>query len=264
MRLIKFLGLGLWVCAMSFGPAWAQSAGTAEISTGAGKAPGVKTDARTLIPAADPSRAKGNDDSSEGSKLSRPIARWVSSACLARPPWFGKVVVSREANTCLVGTPNEDDADAAAPSPLQLAWIAADRAMAVAEPPDLRIAPGRIGLTGLKTYFWLDHEPPRVWATASVPGVLVTAEAYPIRYGWTFDEDARRTTTDIGRAWSRRAPGTISHMYERRGTYQVSVDVIWQARWRIGAGVWMHLGYFSNGQARDYPVRQMVSRLTRR
>ncbi|MFP5352729.1 MAG: PKD domain-containing protein [Actinomycetota bacterium] len=136
--------------------------------------------------------------------------------------------------------------------------------MAVAERPELRIAPSRIGLTGLRSYFWLDHVPPTVWATASVPGVLVTAEARPVRYGWNFGEGHALTTANIGRAWSRRVPGSISHLYERRGHYPVEVQVVWEARWRIGAGPWTHLGYFSNSTARDYPVRQMVGRLTRR
>jgi len=171
--------------------------------------------------------------------------------------------VSWEPDTCLTGTPDPNDPDAPLPSPQQLAWIAADRAMAVAERPDLRIAPGRVGLTGLRSYFWLGHVPPRVWATASVPGVLVTAEAFPIRYGWSFGDGDGRGTRTIGRPWSRRSPGTISHLYETRGTYRVGVETIWQARWRIGTGGWMHLGYFSNATERDYPVRQMVARLTR-
>lgn len=221
---------------------------------------GIGAGARTYLPAG------GRGVSPAGSGTSAPgpaSARWVSSACLARPPWFGRTVVSWEAGTCLTGTPEQDDPEASLPSPQQLAWIAADQAMAVAERPDLRIAPGRVGLTGLRSFFWLEHAPPRVWATASVPGVLVTAEAFPIRYGWAFGEGEAKSTTGIGRPWSRRGAGAISHMYERRGTYQVTVDVIWQARWRIGTGPWMHLGYFSNQTARDYPVREMVSRLTR-
>ena len=183
---------------------------------------------------------------------------------MARPPWFGKVVVSWDSGTCLVGTPDEDDPDAALPSPQQLAWIAADRAMAVAERPALEIAPSEVGLTGLRSYFWLDHVPPTVYATASVPGVVVTAEARPVRYGWDFGEGPPRTTASIGRAWTRRAPGSISHMFETRGRYSVGVDVVWEARWRVGSGPWMHLGYFSNSARREYPVREMVGRLTRR
>ena len=136
--------------------------------------------------------------------------------------------------------------------------------MAVAETPELRIAPSRIGLTGLRSFFWLDHAPPTVWATASVPGILVTAEARPVRYGWDFGEGDVLTTTNVGRAWSRRKPGSISHTYERRGRYEVQVQAVWEARWRVGSGSWVHLGYFTNSRARDYPVRQLVGRLTRR
>lgn len=244
-------------------PVLAQTTSNAEINIGPSTAPGVNSEARSVIPVHGSERGS-LEPPSPSERGGRPPARWVSAACLARPAWFGKVVVSWEAGTCLTGTPAEDDPDVPLPSPQQLAWIAADRAMAVAERPDLRIAPSRIGLTGLRSFFWLDHAPPTVWATASVPGVVVTAQAEPVTYGWSFGEGPARTTEDIGRAWSRRAPGSISHTYEGRGRYRVSVEVIWQARWRIGSGRWMHLGYFSNSTERRYPVRQLVGRLSRR
>jgi hypothetical protein len=52
-------------------------------------------------------------------------------------------------------------------------------------------------------------------------------------------------------------------MYETRARYDVSVEVVWSARWRIGAGAWVPLGFFSNSDSREYPVRQMIAMLVR-
>ena len=84
------------------------------------------------------------------------------------------------------------------PSPEQLAAIAADEAMSLAESPQLEMAPGAIGLTGLDSFFWLDHAPRPVVATAEAPGLSVTAEAHPIRYVWRFGDGAERTTDHSG------------------------------------------------------------------
>lgn len=141
--------------------------------------------------------------------------------------------------------------------------MAADRAMSIAEWPQLEIAPRRRGLTGLRTFFWLGRAPAPVTASASVPGLVVTAEAHPVRYRWSFGDGPTRTTAHPGRPWSGRRRGNISHMYESRGTYPVRVEVVWKAQWRMGSGIWRHLGYFANDDSRPYRVRQMVARLSR-
>ncbi|MGH2753924.1 MAG: hypothetical protein ACRDLB_05765 [Actinomycetota bacterium] len=150
------------------------------------------------------------------------------------------------------------------PSPEELAAIASDRAMALAEAPRLEIAPGSVGLTGLESYFWLAREPRPVSATAQAPGISVTAEAYPIRYAWRFGDGGERITGHAGRRWTRRRPGNIAHMYETKGRYRVEVEVVWAARWRIGAGEWIPLGYFSGSDSVPYQVRQVRSALTRK
>lgn len=149
------------------------------------------------------------------------------------------------------------------PSPIELAWVAADRAASFAEWPELRVAPSRIGLTGLRSYFWLARDPRPVTASASVPGMTVTAYAEPVQFRWDFGEGGGRSTSHSGRAWTRRRPGNIGHMYETRGPRTIGVEVIWEARWRINSGGWQHLGYFSNSDERRYRVRQMVAMLSR-
>lgn len=174
--------------------------------------------------------------------------------------------MSLDQDACRMSSPGSNDVQRPErlPSPYELAWIAADRAMSVAEWPQLQIAPSRVGLTGLRSFFSLHHAPAPVVATASIPGLVVSAQAHPIRYVWSFGEGPTRSTSHPGRAWTKRRPGNVGHLYERRGRYDVGVEVLWQASWRMGAGAWQHLGYFSNSDSRTYPVRQMVPILTRR
>ena len=136
--------------------------------------------------------------------------------------------------------------------------------MRLAEWPELQVAPRRVGLTGLRSFFWLDRRPRPVTARASLPGMVVTAYAAPERFTWDFGEGATVTTDHIGRAWTPHRGGSVGHLYETRGTYRVRVEVLWRAIWRVGEGPWQHLGYFTNGDEQSYPVRQMVAMLTRR
>jgi hypothetical protein len=135
--------------------------------------------------------------------------------------------------------------------------------MALAADPELRMSPSAIGLTGLDSYFWLAREPRAIVATADVPGIAVTAEARPIRYSWDFGDGATRSTTHIGRRWTRRRPGNIAHLYETSDTYSVRAAVVWEARWRLGVGAWQPLGYFTTSDSVEYPVRQIVALLVR-
>lgn len=163
----------------------------------------------------------------------------------------------------IVAGPSTDGGDLAPQvTPGELASIAVDEAMALADRPTLRIAPERIGLTGLPTYVWLEATPRPVSASASVPGVTVTAEARPVQYRWSFGDGEDKVTSDPGRPWTKARRGSIAYTYETKGHYEVEVEVVWSARWRIGDGEWRRLGYFSNSDSRDYAVRQVISVLT--
>jgi hypothetical protein len=116
-----------------------------------------------------------------------------------------------------------------------------------------------VGLTGLDSFFWLAQQPQPISASAGV----VTAEARPSQYAWDFADGHNKTTSSSGRRWTPRREGNIAHMYETRGSYDVSVDVIWTARWRIGSGPWQPLGYFTTSDSATYPVRQVVALLVR-
>lgn len=145
------------------------------------------------------------------------------------------------------------------PSIADLVAVARDRAVALAPWPEIATAPSRMGLTGLDSYFWLETAPQPISATASAGGVTVTAEAHPSRYEWDFGDGGRLVSNGPGRPWTRRAPGDVAHLYEAKDVYDVVVDVVWQARWRVGGGPWQPLGVFVTSGSRDYPVQELVS-----
>ncbi|MGH2791804.1 MAG: hypothetical protein ACRDJ0_12595 [Actinomycetota bacterium] len=137
-----------------------------------------------------------------------------------------------------------------------------DRVIELVAAPDLELAPAEVGLTGLETYVWIDA-PEDVLVTAVAGGTTVQARAFPSQYLWAWGDGDDTLTYDSGRPWTRHQPGTIEHIYETRGRYDLSVEVVWEAQWRIGGGPWQPLGFFSLSDTVDYPVRQIQSRLTR-
>lgn len=149
------------------------------------------------------------------------------------------------------------------PSPEQLASSLYDRVISLAPRPELDAAPGRVGLTGLESFFWVARDLEPVTATAGVRGLSVTAEARPVRYLWDFGDGATTETQGPGRPWTRSRPGSVSHLYETKGRYEATVEVVWAARWRVGQGPWRALGYFTTTGSLDYPVREMVAVLVR-
>lgn len=149
------------------------------------------------------------------------------------------------------------------PSPEEVARRLTDRAIRIAPRPQLRLAPGRRGLTGLPSYFWLARRPRRIEATATAGGLAVTAQARPVQYVWTYGDGNDEATRRSGRRWTRKRDGTISHTYETKGRYTLVVEVIWHARWRFAGGPWRSLGYFSNSDSRAYRVRSVVPVLVR-
>ncbi len=144
-----------------------------------------------------------------------------------------------------------------------LVGIAFDRARSLVTTPQLALAPATRGLTGLASFFWLTEEPNSVAATAEVPGFTVTAEARPVQYVWTFGDGSSTTTSHHGRPWTKRQRGNIRHMYETKGRYDLTVEVVYEARWRSGTGTWQPLGYFSTSATQPYRVQEMTAVLTR-
>ena len=159
------------------------------------------------------------------------------------------------------GRGNNTTTTVALPSPEELAAIAADKAMSLAPTPVIEVAPSKVGLTGLDSFVWLRDKPGTISATAGVPGLTVTAEASPVEYVWDFGDGTDVVSATSGRPWSESLPGDISHLYETKGSYELGVEVIWEARWRVAGGRWQPLGFFANSGSQPYAVKEVVSAL---
>ena len=175
-------------------------------------------------------------------------------------------ILRGETSGCLLSVPVEV-ADAPrgrgprAPKPPSPTRIL-DRVIELVAAPELELAPSEIGLTGLETYVWVERPAP-VAVSAAAGATRVDARAFATQYLWDWGDGDDTLTYDPGRPWSRFGPGSIGHLYETRGRYELSVEVVWEAQWRIDGGAWQALGFFSLSDSVDYPVRQVQARLTR-
>lgn len=253
---------------------FAQKAPTASIIGGADVAPGVEAGAILYVPGTSSNEGGGESQASTMDDSGAAELVWVPVHPTACETVGGFGGVPSDYIPSAVGSPecvvpgayplDAPDPDPESPlTPEQLAHIAADKAMSLAERPRLDAAPAGVGLTGLPTYVWLEREPRPVIATAEVPGLSVTAEARPVEYWWDFGDGAVIASVEPGRAWTRARRGSISHTYTTRGAYTVTVQVVWQGRWRVNGGTWRPLGYFTNSDSRPHPVRQVRAVLTR-
>jgi hypothetical protein len=145
------------------------------------------------------------------------------------------------------------------PSVGALVNAARDRAVALAAVPQIRIAPPREGVTGLTSYFWLAQAPQPISATASAGPVTVVAQAHPAEYVWNFGDGSDHVGDGPGRPWTRQHSGGIGHMYETKAVYDVTIDVVWEARWQLNGGPWQPLGYFTTSDEREYPVQEVIT-----
>lgn len=94
-----------------------------------------------------------------------------------------------------------------------------------ASPPGTRDWPG---ITRLATFFWSDARPPTT-ASVSLRGFDVTVVARPIGYAWSLGDG---TTQIVGDPPSAIVP------YTRRGDFDVTLYVVWEARAHMVYAPW--------------------------
>ena len=109
------------------------------------------------------------------------------------------------------------------------------------------------GLVGLETWFWYDG-PDAATVQVGLNGGTVTAEATVVAYEFA---------TGDGAVYTSEVPGTedspaARHVYQRHGTYDVTVTVIWQGTFTFtapgGATVAGDLGTMRTSSTRAYDV----------
>ena len=88
-----------------------------------------------------------------------------------------------------------------------------------------------------------------------------------LTWRWTFGDGTSLTTTSLGEPYP--AESDIQHVYEQSslaagGTYTVTVQATFSARYRVNGGPWQSLEPISRSFTTDYPVQQLQSVLTGR
>jgi hypothetical protein len=259
-------------------PSAAQvSGGDADISVGTDTS-AIQAEAREYSSPVDVTSIPSNPSSaihstSSSSKLSpEPQLSYIDDVCgMVTDLGAGELqragpILRGETSGCLLQLPSDRVAEAPrgrgprAPQPPNPGRIL-DRVIELVAAPELGIAPSEIGLTGLETYVWVERPAP-VAVSAAAGATRVDARAFATHYLWDWGDGDDTLTYDPGRPWSRFGPGSIGHLYETRGRYELSVEVVWEAQWRIDGGAWQALGFFSLSDSVDYPVRQVQARLT--
>ena len=263
----------------SVNPTAADESGTGDITFGYRNSPGVTATAHTFVNPVGSDPPSTTDSVGVGPISDRPSSdsfievREVPEAddfsfagvdipnpCLRRR-FGGNFCTHPTAKNVANEVRNPQPPEAQGPSPEEIAASAIDRAVSLAPSPQLEVAPSRVGLTGLDSFFWLASPLRPVTATASVPGLTVIARAVPVQYAWNFGDGTDHVSADSGRPWTRNQDGSISHLYETVGTYRLGVTVIWEAAYSINGGSWQSIGQFSTSDSRPYRVQQMVPAL---
>ncbi len=136
---------------------------------------------------------------------------------------------------------------AASVTPAELATRAVDTLEL--QGPDIGIAPppGSTGLVGVPVWLWTDVSP-QTWgpasATASIPGLSVTATAKATQVVWDMGDGTTITCANPGTAYSIDYGGvespTCGHVYTRTSAgqpdnaYPITATTTWQVSWTGG------------------------------
>ena len=121
--------------------------------------------------------------------------------------------------------------------------------------PDLRTSPTDTGITGLDTWYW-SNGPHTASASGTIRGYPVdctlTASRFTVDTGDIhadeFGTTRTHTTTDPG----HDGPDTpITHLYERTGTYQLTLTISWTRTTTAGADT------TTSATSRPYPVAEI-------
>lgn len=123
-----------------------------------------------------------------------------------------------------------------------------------------------VGLVAVESWFWVQgYSGGTLRGSASLQGSHVDVEITPVRYRWSWGDGGSLTTSSRGLAYPRES--TIRHTYERSsltagGSYRVSLQIDWEARYSENGGAWLVLDPITSGHRLSYAVRQLQSVLT--
>lgn len=123
-----------------------------------------------------------------------------------------------------------------------------------------------VGLVAMPAWFWVDgYDGSTLRGLRTLGPITVEVEITPAEYRWSFGDGAVLDTASLGRPYP--AVSDLRHTYEQSsaiagGTFQVQLDITFDARYRVNSGPWLPLAPLVQSFTRDYPVQQLQSVLT--
>jgi hypothetical protein len=134
-------------------------------------------------------------------------------------------------------------------------------AVALAAPP-IGVSPADEGVVGLGTWLWTGG-PAQVQVAVSLNGYTVSGTAHVVEYRFDGGDGDVASAPSAG---TRDVPAA-THIYDRKGTYALSVSSLWDADVTmagpgLAAPVPVAIGRAVLTATRDYPVVEVRSVLT--
>lgn len=135
--------------------------------------------------------------------------------------------------------------------------------------PELSIlANPSTGLVALESWFWVDGyggEP--ISSSDTLSSTTVEVQVQPVTYRWSFGDGTAIETNSLGRPFPEESD--VQHIYEQSslangGAYSITVEVSFDAEYRVNGGAWESLAPIARTFTTDYPVQQLQSVLTSR
>ena len=135
--------------------------------------------------------------------------------------------------------------------------------------PELSIrANPSTGLVALESWFWVDgYGGENISSSDTLASTTVEVQVQPVTYRWSFGDGTAIETTSLGRPFPEESD--VKHIYERSslangGAYSITIEVSFDAEYRVNGGAWESLAPIARTFTTDYPVQQLQSVLTSR
>ena len=143
----------------------------------------------------------------------------------------------------------------------------------IIEDPSVTLNPHTLGVTGIDTWFWYDGNttdgPIAATYTDAVTGITYAIEirAAIDQFEWDTGDGNTYTRTEPGSDANLPATAAVTHVYETKAIYDVTITVRWTAEVRVDVGAgwtpWAPIpGSYEPSVTLTYPVSEIVTRIT--
>lgn len=124
------------------------------------------------------------------------------------------------------------------PPEVEYPWISEEEFASYDIPPSvLRMSPDGWGVTRNKTAFFADAGVKYIDMTLLGYGVRVRAT--PVSYDWNFGDGTKLRTKSPGRPPVEGREPALSHVYAKKGTYEINLTTNYIGHFSVDGGPWL-------------------------